>query len=321
VEPEQAEAAEGRRRSPVAWILAVLLLAGAGYGGWVAYNQVSGPGAASGDVPLFTADSSPYKEVPEDPGGEEIPNTDILVLEAPITGEADDDLEVLLPAPEEPLAVEAEDNTDEGIIDVEASGVAEVIDDFETDPLFSSEDVDTYMNDVMTEAANAVPSGLPVPSVKPTPPEQPDETQTASLEAAMENAEFEERGGAVTFSDVEAALFGDTADAQAPETVEGTETAEGGGEEEVASLSSTDGVSRVQIAAYSTRDAATAAWDRLYVNEHDLLADVDALITEAILGNATFYRLQVGAYARASDAEALCSSLKQRDIDCLVVGP
>ena len=316
VEPESREGDDGPRRGfRMIWMVAALLIAVVGFGGWKGYQMMQGTTTTSGEVPLFMADTSPYKEVPDDPGGEEIPNTDILVLEGPITGEESETLEVLLPEPEEPMALEAETagDADEGVIDVEASGVADIIDSVETDPLFSADEVTTFMDDVMTEAANAVPTGLPLPSDKPQPPEDPAETQTAVLEASGTAS------GAISFADVAAALEGGTIESS---TSTSTDTVPEEGEE-VAALSTPDtgGISRVQIAAYSSREAADAAWARHFNNEHDLLGDVDALIIEAVLGNATFYQLQVGAYDSPAGAEALCASLKQRDIDCLVVGP
>lgn len=308
------------RKSPLLWLVGVLLICGLGYGGWQGYQMMQGTPSASTEVPLFAANDEPFKEVPDDPGGDDIPNQGLLVLEDPITGEESNDLEVLLPEPEEPMAVEADDGLDdEGIIDVEASGVATTIEGVETDPLFSADEVSTFMQDVLTEAAPASAMVIPLPTEKPVAPEAPAQTVVVLNDGASTEVVVPEEGDGLSFADVAAAVNSGTVSettvpGQSATDAEGTTT-------ELAALPASDTVVRVQIAAYSTGDAATAAWDRLYINHQDLLADVDALILEAFIGDATFYRLQVGAYERKADADALCASLKQRDIDCLVVGP
>ena len=94
------------------------------------------------------------------------------------------------------------------------------------------------------------------------------------------------------------------------------------GIDEAASAPSSSGaVARVQIASYSSGEAATAAWQRLRGNHPGLLAAAEPRIVEAIIGNATYRRLQVGAFARRADADLLCAELKKREVDCLVVTP
>jgi cell division protein FtsN len=53
----------------------------------------------------------------------------------------------------------------------------------------------------------------------------------------------------------------------------------------------------------------------------DLLSNQEALIMEAVISGASFFRLQVGAYDTSAGADALCAKLKQQGVECLVVGP
>ncbi|MBC6439841.1 MAG: SPOR domain-containing protein [Rhodospirillales bacterium] len=302
-------------------MIGLLVLGGLVYGGWQGYQFLQGTPSVSGEMPYFTANNSPYKQVPDDPGGAEIEHTDVAILIETFGGEAEGEkLEVLMPEPERPMALK-DTADDSDIIDVEVSGVAETITTVGTDPFYSPDAVTTLVDQVMTDVANAVPGGLPIPTEKPEPPEAPavtiaavDET-TVSLAAGADNAGLTDDAG-LTFEDVVSAVEGTSRATTGTVATNTGEPALDG-----AAVPRGDGLTRVQIAAYSSRDIATAAWDRLYLNNNDLLADVDALIIEAVIGEATFYRLQVGAYDSRAGAETLCSDLRQRDIDCLVVGP
>lgn len=307
-QPEE-ESGRTRRRFPFVWLIVLLVLAGIGYGGWKGYQLLEGTRAASVEVPLFTADSVAFKTEPDDPGGMEVDNQGTLILEETLTGEEAGDFEVLLPEPEEPLSVEID--TSDGVIDVEAVPVT-------SDPIFTAEEVTTLVDEVLAEA-NAPPV-IPIPGFKPEPPAEgpPEVTELAAVESA--DAVAPEAGSGMSFDDVASSLGSSNAVAvDVPEA----EVADGPVEEvtSVAALPETGGVVRVQIAAYSSREAADTAWARLYRNHTDLLENQEALIMEAVISGASFFRLQVGAYDTKVGADALCASLKQRDIDCLVVGP
>ena len=322
--PERREAAEPagsgrRRRLPLLLPAAGLaLLCGAVYGGWEVYRALLAPPASSG-LPLFAADPSPYKLVPDDPGGDSIPNTDVIVLEDTVSGESRVEYERLMPEPEEPLTLGPEAETapaEDDVIDVETSDVAEVVVDVDAGPIFSAADVSAYMDEIMAEAGGGMFSGPPLPAVKPEPP-APAETATLYGDETAVAPGPGDDGAGLSFDDVAAAISGGSAGTGEAAPIEGGETSASAGPSP-----SGDGLVRVQVASYSTRDAATAAWNRLYANHIDLLGRVEEpLVLETVLGAATFYRLQVGAYRNRADAEALCSGLKRRNVDCLVVGP
>jgi cell division protein FtsN len=81
---------------------AAVVIAGLGVLGWYVYDRLLSTGG-SGEVPLIEADDGPTKKRPEDPGGLVVPNQDKLVYET-LDGEgAEETVERLLPAPEEPL--------------------------------------------------------------------------------------------------------------------------------------------------------------------------------------------------------------------------
>ncbi len=77
---------------------------------------------------------------------------------------------------------------------------------------------------------------------------------------------------------------------------------------------------QVQLAAFRERRAAEATWDRLAEAHPDLLGRLPHAVVFADLGDlGRFYRLRAGPLASGEAAEQLCRSLKQRDVECLVV--
>lgn len=77
----------------------------------------------------------------------------------------------------------------------------------------------------------------------------------------------------------------------------------------------------VQIASYRSESEAATGWNNLTADQKDLLAGLPHSVAKADLGanKGVFYRLQAGAFGDKKDAKALCSGLKSRSIDCMVV--
>lgn len=77
----------------------------------------------------------------------------------------------------------------------------------------------------------------------------------------------------------------------------------------------------VQLASYRSESEATAGWTSLTTEQKDLLAGLPHSVAKADLGGTKgiYYRLQAGTFGDKKDAKALCSGLKSRSIDCMVV--
>ena len=77
----------------------------------------------------------------------------------------------------------------------------------------------------------------------------------------------------------------------------------------------------VQIASYRSEQEASAGWQTLTTEQSDLLAKLPHAVAKADLGadKGIYYRLQAGSFNDRKDAKALCSDLKDRSIDCMVV--
>lgn len=78
---------------------------------------------------------------------------------------------------------------------------------------------------------------------------------------------------------------------------------------------------RVQLIALRDRSSAQLASVSFQQANPDLLEDLTLHIERANLPHGTFYRVQAGPLADRAEAKELCSALKARNQDCLVVAP
>lgn len=74
----------------------------------------------------------------------------------------------------------------------------------------------------------------------------------------------------------------------------------------------------VQLIAVSRHDQAVSAWTGLVRENNDLLAGLDPAIVGGE-GRGSLFRLRAGPFKSAEQAQSLCGSLKQRNVDCVVV--
>lgn len=81
-------------------ILAILIVAGFGVGIWYAYDQGVKKGVQLAP-PIISADTSPVKEKPDEPGGMDIPHQDKQVFGVLKSGDAPEKIENLMPPLEE----------------------------------------------------------------------------------------------------------------------------------------------------------------------------------------------------------------------------
>lgn len=77
----------------------------------------------------------------------------------------------------------------------------------------------------------------------------------------------------------------------------------------------------VQIASYRSESEAVTGWQTLTAEQSDLLAGLPHSVNKTDLGaeKGVFYRLQAGSFGSKDDARSLCTGLKSRAIDCMVV--
>lgn len=76
----------------------------------------------------------------------------------------------------------------------------------------------------------------------------------------------------------------------------------------------------IQIASYRDRPMAEEAWNKLIAKHSDLVSSLSPNYQSAnVSGRGTYYRLRIGPFTSKDEASAVCSALKARQQDCLVV--
>ena len=91
------------KRSGLKFLLAAIIVGGAGYGAWAQWGDMIFAGN-SDELPIVRASEIPLKVRPEKPGGINIPNRDKLVYDRLEKKPPEEKTENLLPRPEVPLA-------------------------------------------------------------------------------------------------------------------------------------------------------------------------------------------------------------------------
>lgn len=271
----------GRRaggwRSGIAIVALLSVFAG---GLWYAYDWAMAQ-LGTTRLPLIVADTTPIKSRPENPGGIEVLNQDVTVLNDIAPDPDKPQVERLLPPPEAPRAVPTEEPRVASAAKVEELLGA---------PLETAAGPPGKMPAAEEAAPEPVqpPAALPaVPQLAATPEPVLPEPKTETL--------------------------------LAPEPAPAAATSEPA--PQVAALpDATTGGFLVQLAALRAKDGARPAWARLQQEHPALLGDRELAIQRVDLGDrGIFYRVQAGYFADRISARSLCNALKARGQDCLVI--
>ncbi|WP_022727107.1 SPOR domain-containing protein [Fodinicurvata sediminis] len=273
-------------------VLGFLLFAGIV---WYAYSWGRSDGASEA-IPIVEAPEGPEKERPENPGGMEVPYQDTLVLN-PGNGQGEgQEVERLLPPPEEPVEREeteaSQEPTEEATAELDAAGEEEL-------QQTTAEETETEETSAASEEAGEAESS--------DTGETPEDLTEASVEGEGETASSEE--AAEDVEDVEAGAEEAATEEDATQ------------EPSVSSQSVAQGF-RIQLAAVRSTEAAEAEWQRLQAKHEALLGSLSLNIERAELGEqGVYYRIQAGPFSDEQAAETLCEDLKSRDQACLVRSP
>ena len=285
-----------RRRGLKLFVWTVLLLgAGAAAGWYYLEGQLDvwlaeDPGS---EIPFIKAEAGPVKVRPDAPGGMEVPDRDKLVYDRLQGGQANLQVERLLPPPETPLPAP-------GVGGAAQSG----------EPSASSPSGQAAIIPSIPPSPESAPAGeeidiekiLSPPAGNEPPPPAATESQGPSAPAVSQPA-------VPTTGEVIAAKVPLQAPPP-PEPKGQAKAAAGGGY-------------RVQLAAVRSPDRVEGEWTRLKRKHSDLLGKLDLSIVKADLGpeKGVFYRLRAGPIANEKDARALCAKLAERKVGCLIVRP
>ncbi len=283
---EAQEPLLGHRPGRVILSVFATLAALAVFGGIVWYDDDRG--ASQFEMPVVLAESGPINSQPESPGGLDVLNQDAAVLSDGAPDHANPQVERLLPTPESPPP-QTESVEAEAITELETLALAGL--PLETAPgpgMEAPEGVSPLASAPQIAAAPERPPAFAVPVAVP-PPEPP-----ATLSAA-------------TSAPPAASL-------PAPSETPTTQVAA------LPAATTPAGPYVVQLAALRSQDGARPAWERLQKAHAALLSERELAIQEIDLGDrGIFYRVQAGYFSDRANAIELCTALKARGQDCLVI--
>ncbi len=275
----------------------------------------------SGMLPVITADNTPYKVAPEEPGGMDVPHQDSTVYGTIRSSQLEEK------PPIENL-LEAEQPVDTSQM-MTAAPLAATADASATPPPMPDE-----MADAKAAMEAAAPPGTPIQEAG-SPPAMPEitvtETRTVPQQvekippalraaAATQKSETAPAGTAPeTLAYVRSVMEeapAPTAEKAAPEAAK-IEPAAGASAKAGAAI--TPGKYYVQVASIPGEAGAPKEWAKLQ-KTHSALAGLSYKLQRAdVAGKGTFYRIQAGPMSKDS-AKDLCDAIKaQKPGGCLVV--
>lgn len=286
VEEEMVEA----RRSPSGFGPLRFALAGLAlvvFAGLVFYAYSWGTGEPEPEeLPVVAAPSGVEKEPPAEPGGMEVRYQDSMVLNP--QNQQEDQIERLLPPPEEPQPRESLSETAEAVAEAPTAEESEQSAEEDAAP------TDTSLSETSETMEETSVPPTPTPEVQDaaSPPEPDIETETVPEEPA---------------------------EAQDSEPEAAPAEEEPAPAQEAAPAAPASGGFMIQLASVSNRDAVQAEWSKLQQRHPQQLGNLELHIEEADLGDrGIFYRLQAGPVSSKESADSLCASLKAQQQDCLV---
>ena len=322
-----------------------LLLAGAAFAGIIVASYPKAPD--NQDVPVIKAETTAFKEVPDDRGGMDVPHRDSTIFMSMGPGMQERPPVENLLEQEEPLSTAEAFASEEEAIDItETASAAEPASGEEAKPAAEA-DTDTSTNEMATPAPEKVVS---VPEAKP-------KVEVQKIIAEEEEKALPQDLIAETEAQVERPQKKLHAPASSPETIAfvrsvldkkddaTTTTTTTGGvttqrvakaqEENIAAVmekiepSSGAAISSgpaiaagtyfVQLGSVKTEDGAATEWGKMQ-KSFASLQGLEYRVQRADLGErGTFYRIQAGPMSKDS-ANSVCDSIKaQKPGGCLVV--
>ncbi|MBP2316040.1 SPOR domain-containing protein [Azospirillum soli] len=284
----------------------------------VVYGK-GGGGTVDGAPPLLTADATPTKMRPEQPGGMEVPHQDKLVYERLSDRGTRSNVERLLPPPEQPLprpVVTPQMPPPPPL--PQAPAVAQVPPPppgaTATVPRIPMEAEPAEPAALPPLAAPppvaATPAPAPAPAVKAAPPPavKPPPVQPVQTAAVPPAPPKQPAAPAAAPQPAPQAAKPAPAPAAAPQPAAPTKSPGASGW-------------RIQLASVRSEAEAASEWKRLTSRYGDALGGLSMQVAKADLGEkGIFYRVQ-GVGVDETRAKAACAALKAQNVGCVVVRP
>jgi hypothetical protein len=321
---------------------AVLLVCGVAFAGIIIASYPDGKSEGE-SIPVVTADTQSYKEIPSDPGGMDIPNRGTTIFQTMADGSAKEGapIENLL-AEEKPIdklaafqrQVEAISAEDEATKKATTTGEKpEEQPAAETANIASAEDTasEPVALKKIVAASDADEESTPEPeqtdlaSVSTSPPSDDidiPEPKAPDVVASAEKPEIHKAGeNPETLEFVRSVL--DRKDgiapakepAPAPKEMASAEKA--AKVEPAAGAAITPGSYYVQLGSVTSEAGASTEWGKLK-KSYSSLANLNYRVQKADLAKGTFYRIQAGPISKDS-AKSICDSITaQKPGGCIV---
>lgn len=307
---------EAPRSRAMSWL--VLVVAVGGFAALAYYAYHSGTSAENGDVLVVQADeSTPIKQIPTDPEGEQFANKDKTIYDVITPGSAANSgqgkVEKLLPDPEQPVSVH--DMADEDSTN-------------NPEPKASAPTTTTYVNKAVEKAtptvdpvdAQAAKQIAPL-TVSPSAPVQTaaPTSEISSTELKPATPVTEAKVAPVVAAPVKGAptfVNESAASAAKPATkVPAAPAAKAEAKKAApAAAPAAKGSAAIQLGAFKSEEEAKTTWKKIAGKFSDVLTGSPTIV-KADLPNGTFYRLRT-TVASAKDA---CAKLSAKGQACFPV--
>ncbi len=295
---------EPRRRRP--WLLALVGLLGVGAvaAGVILYGAPGQQATPGVEAPVLKAQVDVDKVKPSAPGGLQVPNRDVQVLDPGAT-RSEPQAVVLQPPPEEPAPLPPVPQVQTAEPEVAPEAATAAGEDQIAAIIEQSEAEGSLQGTAATSDRLAAP-GLAIP---PRPSAKLDGRED-SVAAAL---------AGTTTAAASSTQSAEPAQANAPST---SETAAQTPPPSTTSQASHAGSYLVQLASLTSSDAAARSWQTMSKNHAAQLSGLSHSVQRIeIEGRGTFYRLRAGPFPDRAAAESRCKALKDKGQACIVIAP
>ncbi len=325
------------RSRAMSWLVLGVAVLGFGALAYVAY-QSGTQSINEAETLVVEAETTPIKEAPINPEGEQFANKDKTIYDVISPTDADKKVEQLLPETSASSAI-ATMESPQADLPSTATPPASPTTKLSTTTTFVNPKANAKEEAPLAKEATAATVTTPKPVTKDsiTSIEKPADEPIKLVDAKQPPAapiikEAEEKPVAKAPSPTVVApkMISEKTAIAAPVTAVTTRatTSATAGEKPATSeskksekpgASTASGPYKIQLGAYQSEEEARASWKKITTKFAGVVKG-SPIIVEAELDNGTFYRLRASGYASAADAKAACAKLAAKSQPCFPVG-
>lgn len=296
---------EEPRRGPFVLIAAVGFLVLFGAVLWNFYSQGVREGGRTAP-PQITADATPYKTIPADPGGAVTPDTDKAVFEAAKAATPPGVQVETVEASDAPLIAQAQAATASEPVDLRPAPATPATAPRPAPP--------AAMRPRIEEQAATPP---PAASVRIEPDPATARREASERAAAEQEAVARKAAADRAAADRRERLAAERAAAERATAERKTETQRA---EAPAARPAGAGAVSAQLGAFGSEATAREAWNRYRAAAPAAFSGQSPSISTVERDGKTFYRLRTGGFGTRAEAQAFCSRASAAGAQCIVAG-